>query len=61
MFVTLLKVLGLKFLAKKIAKILMDRVVYKEIRELAAKSENTVDDEIAEVVIETIDSAIDKF
>lgn len=55
----LLKAFGLKFLAKKIAKIVLEKLVYKEVRAMVAKSENTVDDEIAEAVIQQLDKALD--
>ena len=61
MLLSFIKMLGLRFLAKKIAGIILRRFVYKEIRELVAKSDNKVDDEIAEAVIKSIDEAVEKF
>lgn len=61
MLLRLIKLLGLRFLAKKIALLVLEKCVYGEIRELAAKSDSKVDDEIAEAVIEAIDSAVRNF
>lgn len=61
MILRLISMLGLKFLAKKIALIVLNKVVYSEIRELVRKSDNKIDDEIAEAVIKSIDDAVKKF
>jgi len=61
MLVKFLGLLGIKFLAKKIAQIVLKRVVYQEIRALVKKSDNKVDDEIAEEVILAIESAVRNF
>ena len=61
MLARFIALLGLKFLAKKIAQLVLHKCVYDELRELAKKSDTKIDDEIAEEVIKAIDAAVDAF
>jgi hypothetical protein len=61
MLAKLIGMIGLKLLAKKIALIILEKVVWKEIRGLVKNSDNKVDDEIADVVIDTVTKAVEKF